>query len=71
MTAPPPKRKNMVELEETVEDIAAILSADLGDQAEYDEPLSEESEARYSRCLEDYAEAHAEAEAGLQDLSAG
>jgi hypothetical protein len=71
MTAPPPKRKNMVEVEDTVEDITAILRADLGEQAEYDEPLSEESETRYSRCLEDYAEAHAEAEAGLQDLSAG
>jgi hypothetical protein len=71
MTAPPHKRKNLLNLEDTVEETTAILSADLGDQVEYDELLSEESEARYSRCLEDYAEAHAEAEAGLQDLSAG
>lgn len=54
-----------------LEDTAEILSADLGEEIEYDELLSEDAEARYSRCLEDYAEAHAEAEAGLQDLSAG
>lgn len=68
---PPPKRKNLLDLEDTVEETAAILSADLGDEVEYDELLSEDAEAHYSRCLEDYVEAHAEAEAGLQDLSAG
>ena len=68
---PPPKRKKVLDLENTVEETAAILSADLGEEVEYDEVLSKDAEARYSRCLEDYAEAHAEAEAGLQDLSAG
>jgi hypothetical protein len=71
MTAPPRRRKNVLDLEDTVEETAKILSADLGDEVQYDEVLSPEAEAHYSECLEDYAEAHAEAEAGLQDLSAG
>ena len=49
-----------------------IASADFGEDIVYDESLSDSgAEERYSERLEDYADAHAEAEAGLQDLSAG
>ncbi|HWA54408.1 MAG TPA: hypothetical protein VG816_09580 [Solirubrobacterales bacterium] len=51
--------------------VIEIVNADFGEDVEYDEMLSGEAEERYSERLEDYAEAHAEAEAGLQDLSAG
>lgn len=51
--------------------VIEIVNADFGEDVEYDEMLSDEAEERYSERLEDYAEAHAEAEAGLQDLSAG
>jgi hypothetical protein len=55
------------------EDNAVVesLAIDLGEAIEYDEVLSEAAEERYIERLDDYAAAHAEAEAGLQDLSAG
>lgn len=69
MISPPPKGKKMPDPQDAV--VIEIMSADLGENVEYDELLSDEAEERYSERLEDYAEAHAEAEAGLQDLSAG
>jgi hypothetical protein len=49
-----------------------VATADFGEDIVYDESLSDSgAEERYSERLEDYADAHAEAEAGLQDLSAG
>jgi hypothetical protein len=51
--------------------VVESLAIDLGEVVEYDEALSEDAEERYRERLDDYAEAHAEAEAGLQDLPAG
>lgn len=51
--------------------VLEALQADFGDPVEYEEPLSDEDAGRYEDELDDSAEAHAEAEAGLQDLSAG
>jgi hypothetical protein len=69
MISPQPKGKVLPDPESAA--VLEIVNADLGEDVKYDELLSDEAETRYSRQLEDYAEAHAEAEAGLQDLSAG
>ena len=69
MISPQPKGKALPDPESAA--VLEIVNADFGEDVEYDEMLSDEAEARYSERLEDYAEAHAEAEAGLQDLSAG
>lgn len=69
MTSPQPKGKALPDSASAA--VIEIVNADFGKDVEYDEMLSDEAEERYSERLEDYAEAHAEAEAGLQDLSAG
>ncbi len=57
----------------TTEDTTVLdaVNADFGETVEYRVVLSDESAERYAECLDDYVDAHAEAEAGLQDLSAG
>jgi len=67
--SPPLKGKALLNAESAA--VIEIVNADFGEDVKYDEMLSDEAEERYSERLEDYAEAHAEAEAGLQDLSAG
>jgi len=47
------------------------VNADLGELIAYDEELPREDAERFEEQLDDYVDAHAEAEAGLQDLSAG
>lgn len=56
--------------EEAAHDVA-LIGSDLGDPVTYDEPLPEASRRRYEAQIEDYEAARAEAEAGLDNLSAG
>ncbi len=51
--------------------ILEVLEADPGEPIEYADELSPDELEAYEEELEDYAEAHAEAEVGLQDLSTG
>lgn len=74
MTLPRPEREMLAPDAENaaLTELIEIVTADFGEVVAYDETLSDdEAEERYSERLEDYADAHAEAEAGLQDLSAG
>lgn len=69
MIWPQAERKPLPDTEAAA--VLDIVNADFGDDVEYDEMLSDDAEKRYAKRLKDYADAHAEAEAGLQDLSAG
>lgn len=67
-----PESRAQETMSETMDSaILEVLQADLGQPIEYAAELSSDELEAYEEELEDYAEAHAEAEVGLQDLSTG